>query len=112
MTCKYCKPDANKVIKVDKDQRCTYCGEYVSTFLSEFLGSTVSATGDRWDSYFHKICTAVSSKSPCLSRNIGAIIVRDKSVISTGYNGPPRNYPHCEPIDGKCPRHAKGYKSG
>lgn len=49
----------------------------------------------RWDSYYHKLCIAVASKSPCLSRKIGAILVRDKSVVSTGYNGPPRGIPHC-----------------
>ena len=48
-----------------------------------------------WDTYFHSICEAVSSKSPCLSRKIGAILVRDHSIISTGYNGPPRGVPHC-----------------
>ena len=63
----------------------------------------------RWDKYFHRICLAVSSKSPCLSRQIGAILVRDKSIISTGYNGPARGYKHCF---GTCPRHAKGYRSG
>lgn len=77
----------------------------------------------RWDIYFHRVCKAISSKSPCLSRQIGAILVRDKSIVSTGYNGPARGYPHCKPakVDdpdfqyGKrsiCPRHAKGYKSG
>ena len=49
----------------------------------------------KWDSYFHKICKAVSSKSPCLSRKIGAILVRDNIVIATGYNGPARGVPHC-----------------
>ena len=48
-----------------------------------------------WDTYFLDICCSVSSKSPCLSRKIGAILVRDKSIISTGYNGPPRGVPHC-----------------
>lgn len=48
-----------------------------------------------WDTYFHSICQTVSSKSPCLSRKIGAILVRDHSIISTGYNGPPRGVPHC-----------------
>lgn len=48
-----------------------------------------------WDSYFLSICEAVASKSPCLSRQIGAIIVRDKSIVSTGFNGPPRGIPHC-----------------
>jgi len=49
----------------------------------------------RWDTYFHNICKAVASKSPCLSRKIGAILVRDRSIVSTGYNGPPRGIPHC-----------------
>ncbi len=48
-----------------------------------------------WDTYFHEICITVASKSPCLSRQIGAILVRDKSIVSTGYNGPPRGIPHC-----------------
>ena len=75
-----------------------------------------------WDTYFHKVCKAISSKSPCLSRQIGAILVRDKSIVSTGYNGPARGYPHCEGVEGEnwndghsykiCPRHTKGYKSG
>ncbi len=50
---------------------------------------------DRWDSYFFNICVTISNKSPCLSRKIGAILVRDKSIISTGYNGPPRGVTHC-----------------
>lgn len=49
----------------------------------------------RWDTYFFNICNSVSRKSPCLSRQIGAILVRDYSIVSTGYNGPPRGVPHC-----------------
>ena len=48
-----------------------------------------------WDSYFHSICISVASKSPCLSRKIGALLVKDHSIVSTGYNGPPRGVPHC-----------------
>ena len=78
----------------------------------------------RWDTYYHTICVAVASKSPCLSRQIGAILVKENVIISTGYNGPARGYPHCEstPIPRKdmkqenkywgCPRKAKGYASG
>ncbi len=62
-----------------------------------------------WDSYFLTICNAVASKSPCLSRQIGAILVRDHSIVSTGYNGPARNFPHCEGI---CPRKQGGFESG
>lgn len=64
----------------------------------------------RWDRYFKYICDAVASKSSCISRQIGAIIVRDNSIVSTGYNGPARGFPHCE--GNTCPRHAKGFKSG
>ena len=48
-----------------------------------------------WDKYFHTICEAVATKSPCLSRHIGAILVKDRSIISTGFNGPSRGIPHC-----------------
>ena len=66
---------------------------------------------NKWDPYFLTICNAVASKSSCLSRQIGAILVRDKSVVATGYNGPARGYPHCLPST--CPRQLKpGYKSG
>lgn len=61
-----------------------------------------------WDTYFHKICWAVSSKSPCLSRQIGALLVRERVVIATGFNGPARGVPHCI----ECPRKKAGYKSG
>ena len=89
---------------------------------------------NRWDSYFHLICVSVSSKSPCLSRKIGAILVYDHSIISTGYNGPPRGIPHCghlrlmvddalgneldkyefkaEHLKTSCPRKLMGYESG
>lgn len=63
----------------------------------------------RWDTYFHGICSAISRKSPCLSRQIGAILVRDHSIISTGYNGPARGYTHCGPV---CPRREAGFASG
>lgn len=63
-----------------------------------------------WDSYFLNICNAVASHSKCLSRQIGAILVRDKVVICTGYNGPARGVPHCE--GSVCPRRLHGYVSG
>jgi len=75
-----------------------------------------------WDRYFHSICIAVSHKSPCLSRKIGAILVKDNSIISTGFNGPPRGVPHCgkernnfertNAPDDMCPRKFLGFNSG
>jgi dCMP deaminase len=48
-----------------------------------------------WDEYFFNLCEVVSTNSKCLSRQIGAIIVKDKTVLSMGYNGPPRGVSHC-----------------
>lgn len=48
-----------------------------------------------WDKYYLDLCNTVATNSKCLSRKIGAIIVMDKSIISTGYNGPPRGIPFC-----------------
>jgi len=56
----------------------------------------------------------VGKQSKCFSRQIGVVLVRDKSIISTGYNGPPRGIPHCEERSKQaiCPRRVEGYKSG
>ena len=55
-----------------------------------------------WDLYFMGIAKQVSKNSKCLSRKIGAIIVKDKVPISTGYNGPPRGVPHCDSDERIC----------
>jgi len=64
---------------------------------------------NRWDKYFLDLCGTVSSNSKCLSRQIGAILVQDRIVVTTGYNGPPRGVPHCKEV---CPRTALEYQSG
>lgn len=74
------------------------------------MGSLFEATNDRWNTYFMGIAEAVGKNSSCTSRKIGAILVLDKSIISTGYNGPPRGIPHC--VGTICPRKKLGYKSG
>ena len=48
-----------------------------------------------WDRYFLNICNVVATNSKCLSRQIGSALVRDKSLLCTGYNGPARGIPHC-----------------
>ena len=76
-----------------------------------------------WDGYYLGICKTVAENSKCLSRKIGAILVYDKSIISTGYNGPPRGVRDCSkgtgmyfhesnPVSTKCPRLRRGYGSG
>ena len=95
------------------------------------------ANSEKWDKYFYDVAYAVAQNSKCLSRKIGAVIVRGKSIIATGYNGPPSGVKHCadrwglydenDPIyhganpdgiaapqidDNICPRQTFGYQSG
>lgn len=53
-------------------------------------------TGMEWDMWYHELCQTIAKKSQCLSRKIGAILVRDKAVIAQGYNGPPRGVMTCD----------------
>jgi len=55
-----------------------------------------------WDEYFMNIAKVVASRSNCIKRKVAAIIVKDKRVISTGYNGTPRGTRNCN--EGGCPR--------
>lgn len=48
-----------------------------------------------WVRYFMDIAVLVSKRSTCLRRSVGAIIVKDRRVLSTGYNGAPSNVRHC-----------------
>lgn len=49
-----------------------------------------------WDKYFMQIAELVASRSTCLRRNVGAVIVKDRRILTTGYNGAPRGLKHCE----------------
>jgi dCMP deaminase len=60
-----------------------------------------------WDSYFMEIAAVVSSRATCDRKHVGAVIVRDRIILSTGYNGSIRGMPHCDEIghmmeDGHC----------
>jgi len=55
-----------------------------------------------WDEYFMSIAKVVAMRSNCIKRKVAAIIVKDKRVISTGYNGTPRGARNCN--EGGCPR--------
>ncbi len=48
-----------------------------------------------WDEYFMQIAHLVAQRSTCLRRNVGAVIVKDKRILATGYNGAPRGMQHC-----------------
>ena len=48
-----------------------------------------------WETYFMDIALLVAKRSTCLRRSVGAVVVKEKRVLSTGYNGAPMNVAHC-----------------
>ena len=63
-----------------------------------------------WDEYFMDIAEVVASRSNCMRRHVAAVIVRDRHILSTGYNGTPHGVVNC--FAGGCPRCAHTSKSG
>jgi len=62
-----------------------------------------------WETYFMNIAKEVSTRSTCDRKHVGAVIVRDRTLLSTGYNGSIKGLPHCndagcEMVDGHCIR--------
>ncbi len=62
-----------------------------------------------WNEYFGEITKQVALRSTCVRKKVGAIIVKDKNIISTGYNGSIRGLEHCETVgclmmEGHCTR--------
>jgi dCMP deaminase len=51
-----------------------------------------------WDQYFMTITRQVAERSTCLRAKVGAIIVRERSILATGYNGSPAGLPHCTEV--------------
>ena len=51
-----------------------------------------------WDEYFMEITEVVASRSTCLRRKVGAVVVKDKHILASGYNGAPSGLPHCAEV--------------
>lgn len=68
-------------------------------------------TRPSWDEYFALITRQVATRSTCLRRKVGAIIVKDKRILTTGYNGAPMRVRNCLEI-GTCLREELGIPSG
>ncbi|MBI4582531.1 MAG: cytidine/deoxycytidylate deaminase family protein [Planctomycetes bacterium] len=51
-----------------------------------------------WDTYFMRIAREVSGRSTCDRKHVGAVIVRDRNILSTGYNGSIAGMPHCDEV--------------
>lgn len=67
-------------------------------------------TRPSWDEYFMRMAVLAASRSTCLRRHVGAVVVKDRMVLSTGYNDTPRGLPNCG--DGGCARCASDVPSG
>ena len=63
-----------------------------------------------WHEYFLQLARQAASRSTCLRRQVGAVLVRDKRILATGYNGAPRGIAHC--LDVGCLREELGVPSG
>ncbi len=62
-----------------------------------------------WDTYFMKIAHDVAARSTCSRADVGAVLVREKRILTTGFNGSPAGQPHCDEVghlmvDGHCVR--------
>ncbi|MBT5069546.1 MAG: dCMP deaminase family protein [Candidatus Marinimicrobia bacterium] len=51
-----------------------------------------------WEQYFMNIATEVATRSTCDRKHVGAVIVREKTILSTGYNGSIKGLPHCDEV--------------
>jgi dCMP deaminase len=63
-----------------------------------------------WDSYFMQLAQVVAGRSTCLRRQVGAVMVKDRQILSTGYNGSPSGLLHCDEVG--CLRQSLGVPSG
>ncbi len=70
----------------------------------------MSAQRPSFDEYFIKITQVVAERSTCLKRLVGAIIVKDNRILTTGYNGAPKGFRHCAQTG--CIRQAQNIPSG
>jgi dCMP deaminase len=60
--------------------------------------AALKRTRPSWDEYFMRIAHEVATRSTCPRLAVGAVIVRDKRILTTGYNGSPSGMPHCEDV--------------
>jgi dCMP deaminase len=55
-----------------------------------------------WDEYYLELARTTATRATCIRRKHGAVIVKGRRIVATGYNGGPSGYPHCD--EGACPR--------
>ena len=87
--------------KIENNAGLPVLYELVDRALSDF-SEEFKIERPTWDAYFMSIAKQVATRSNCIKRQVAAVIVRDKQIISTGYNGTPRGTRNCN--EGGCPR--------
>ena len=114
-------PNAQQLDAVAKMAKVTISNNSTLDVLEKKVGKLVKDwlfklqdSRPDWDSYFMNIAEQVKMRATCMSAKKGAIVVRNKMIVSTGYNGSPKNIVHC--TDGGCERctlrHLGKLKSG
>ncbi len=94
-----CLDMADREIRNDGDVNAFH--KSVDQLLSDLM-QNLKRKRPSWDEYFLNIAKVVASRSNCMKRKVAAVIVKDKRIISTGYNGTPRGVRNCD--EGGCPR--------
>jgi len=74
------------------------------------LNEGVSVMRPSWDAYFMEITQVVARRSTCLRRQVGAVIIQERRILATGYNGAPSGLAHCSEVG--CIREARRVPSG
>ena len=85
-------------------------GFYASTMYTTEKFSGYPMQRLPWSEYFMNITYLVSGRSTCMRRRVGAVAVKDKRILATGYNGAPAGVPHC--LEVGCLREQMGIPSG
>ena len=87
--------------RIVNDGNLQHLFDQVDRVLGE-ISAQFKPSRPSWDEYFMNIAKVVATRSNCMKRHVAAIIVKDKRIISTGYNGTPRGVKNCD--EGGCPR--------
>lgn len=103
--CYFCKTPTRFWHKKTNNPVCKICADRhkVSELPNRFKGQADIPIIDirpSWDEYFMSMLNQVASRSTCLRRQVGAILVKDKKIIATGYNGAATGLPHCAELGG------------
>lgn len=97
--------------RVDSVGRCALCGYHGPGPKHDCrpIQAALHPKRASWDQYFMRIAREVAARSTCDRKHVGAVLVRDRSILSTGYNGSVRGLEHCDDAghlmqDGHCVR--------